>query len=111
LGLTFTDFFVNNASFFYIKWQNNYNRVNIGGISCGHSDYYNSENFNQKVLLPKYSENSKDPLCIDFFYTGTYQDSVSGYGGSKHCLIPSPKHIIIDRDEKGNIVCLSRRTI
>ena len=34
--------------------------------------------------------------------TGAYQDAISGYGGIKHCLIPSPKHVIIDRDEKGN---------
>ncbi|MFV0553902.1 MAG: arginine decarboxylase [Mangrovibacterium sp.] len=86
------------------KWQNEYGRVNIGGISCDHSDYYNSEDFNQEVLLPLYEEKDKEPLYLGFFHTGAYQDSVSGYGGIKHCLIPSPKHVIIDRDEKGNIV-------
>lgn len=86
------------------KWNNEYGRVNIGGISCDHSDYYNSEDFNQEVLLPSYSPKDKEPLYIGFFHTGAYQDSVSGYGGIKHCLIPSPKHVIIDRDEKGNIV-------
>lgn len=86
------------------KWQNEYGRVNIGGISCDHSDYYNSEDFNQEVLLPLYSEKDKQPLYLGFFHTGAYQDSVSGYGGIKHCLIPSPKHVIIDRDEKGNII-------
>lgn len=86
------------------KWDQEYGRANIGGISCDHSDYYNSEDFNQEVLLPKYSDDDKEPLYIGFFHTGAYQDSVSGYGGIKHCLIPSPKHVIIDRDEKGNIV-------
>ncbi|MFV0521574.1 MAG: arginine decarboxylase [Mangrovibacterium sp.] len=86
------------------KWQNEYGRVNIGGISCDHSDYYNSEDFNQEVLLPLYDNKDKEPLYLGFFHTGAYQDSVSGYGGIKHCLIPSPKHVIIDRDEKGNIV-------
>ncbi|HMQ08394.1 MAG TPA: arginine decarboxylase [Saprospiraceae bacterium] len=86
------------------KWHNEYSRVNIGGISCDHSDYYNSEDLNQQVHLPKYSENDKEPLYIGFFHTGAYQDSISGYGGIKHCLIPAPKHIIIDRDEKGNFV-------
>ncbi|MFV0366794.1 MAG: arginine decarboxylase [Mangrovibacterium sp.] len=86
------------------KWQNEYGRVNIGGISCDHSDYYNSEDFNQEVLLPLYDGKDKEPLYLGFFHTGAYQDSVSGYGGIKHCLIPSPKHVIIDRDEKGNIV-------
>ncbi|KAA3610749.1 MAG: arginine decarboxylase [Calditrichaeota bacterium] len=86
------------------KWQNEYERVNIGGISCDHSDYYNSEDFNQEVLFPVSPKNDKEPLYLGFFHTGAYQDSVSGYGGIKHCLIPSPKHVIIDRDEKGNIV-------
>lgn len=86
------------------KWNNEYGRANIGGISCDHSDYYNSEDFNQEVLLPKYSDKDNVPLYIGFFHTGAYQDSVSGYGGIKHCLIPSPKHVIIDRDDKGNII-------
>ncbi len=86
------------------KWGNEYGRVNIGGISCDHSDYYNSEDLNQEVLLPIYDEKEKEPLYLGFFHTGAYQDSVSGYGGIKHCLIPSPMHVIIDRDEQGNIV-------
>jgi arginine decarboxylase len=86
------------------KWDNEYTRVNIGGISCDHSDYYNSEDFNQQILLPKFSLNEKEPLYLGFFHTGAYQDSISGYGGIKHCLIPSPKHVVVDRDEKGNYV-------
>jgi arginine decarboxylase len=86
------------------KWKNEYKRVNIGGISCDHSDYYNSEDLNQEVLLPAYPEEDEEPLYLGFFHTGAYQDAISGYGGIKHCLIPSPKHVIIDRDDKGNIV-------
>lgn len=86
------------------KWKNEYKRVNIGGISCDHSDYYNSEDLNQEVLLPAYPEDDTEPLYLGFFHTGAYQDSISGYGGIKHCLIPSPKHVIIDRDERGNVV-------
>ncbi|MFW5645026.1 MAG: arginine decarboxylase [Bacteroidota bacterium] len=86
------------------KWNNEYGRANIGGISCDHSDYYNYEDLNQEVLLPKYKDDEPEPLYLGFFHTGAYQDSISGYGGIKHCLIPSPKHVIIDRDEKGNIV-------
>jgi len=86
------------------KWDHEYGRVNIGGISCDHSDYYNSEDMNQEVLLPVYNPREKEPLYIGFFHTGAYQDSISGYGGIKHCLIPAPKHVIIDRDEKGNIL-------
>jgi arginine decarboxylase len=86
------------------KWDNEYHRVNIGGISCDHSDYYNSEDLNQEILLPKYSDDDYEPLYLGFFHTGAYQDAISGYGGVKHCLIPSPKHVIIDRDEKGNFI-------
>ena len=67
-------------------------------------DYYNSEDMNQSLVLPKFSDNEEEPLYIGFFHTGAYQDAISGYGGVKHCLIPSPKMIIIDRNEKGNIV-------
>ena len=86
------------------KWNNEYKRINIGGISCDHYDYYNSEDLNQEVLLPAYSDNEKEPLYLGFFHTGAYQDAVSGYGGLKHCLIPSPKHVIVDKDENGDIV-------
>jgi arginine decarboxylase len=86
------------------KWDHEYGRVNIGGISCDHSDYYNSEDLNQEVLLPRYDPGAKEPLYLGFFHTGAYQDSISGYGGIKHCLIPAPKHVIIDRDARGNIM-------
>ena len=86
------------------KWKNEYQRVNIGGISCDHSDYYNSEDLNQEVLLPKFEDGEKEPLYLAFFHTGAYQDSISGYGGLKHCLIPSPKQVIIEEDEEGNLI-------
>jgi len=86
------------------KWENEYKQVSIGGISCDHSDYYNSEDMNQQIFLPSYNQEEEEPLYLGFFHTGAYQDAISGYGGIKHCLIPSPKQVIIDRDEKGNIV-------
>ncbi len=86
------------------KWDNEYTKVNIGGISCDHSDYYNSEDFNQQLFLPAIDNSEQEPLYVGFFHTGAYQDSISGYGGIKHCLIPAPKLIVIDRDDKGNFV-------
>jgi arginine decarboxylase len=86
------------------KWQQPYQRVHIGGISCDHADYYNSEDFNQEILLPSYSQHDQEPLYLGFFHTGAYQDAISGYGGIKHCLIPSPKHIIITKDAEGKLV-------
>jgi arginine decarboxylase len=85
-------------------WDKEYHRVNIGGISCDHSDYYNSDELNQQIFLPEIKSKEKEPLYVGFFHTGAYQEAISGYGGIKHCLIPSPKHIVIDRDETGNFV-------
>ncbi len=86
------------------KWNKEYVRANIGGISCDHSDYYNSEDFNQQILLPKVEDGDKEPLYIGFFHTGAYQDAISGYGGIKHCLIPAPKIVVVDKDKKGNFI-------
>jgi len=86
------------------KWENEYQKVSIGGISCDQSDYYNSEDMNQEILLPKTKEEDSEPLYIGFFHTGAYQDAVSGYGGIKHCLVPSPKQIIIDIDKSGQLI-------
>lgn len=84
-------------------WEKEYRRVNIGGLSCDNSDYYNSEIHESQVFLPAFSAADKEPLYIGFFHTGAYQDALSGFGGIKHCLIPSPKHILIDKDEMGNM--------
>lgn len=81
------------------NWEKDYQRVNLGGLTCDSLDYYNSEAHVGTVFLPKYDKN--DPQYIGFFHTGAYQESLSGYGGTKHCLIPSPKHVIIDLDENG----------
>ena len=86
------------------KWKNPYTKVNIGGLSCDNSDYYNSEVHLNQVYLPEFSNEEEEPLYLGFFHTGAYQEALSGYGGIKHCLIPSPRHILIDRDDKGNLV-------
>ncbi len=86
------------------KWKNPYTKVNIGGLSCDNSDYYNSEAHLNQVYLPEFPKKDEETLYLGFFHTGAYQEALSGYGGIKHCLIPSPKHILIDRDRKGNLV-------
>ena len=83
------------------KWDKEYHRVVLGGITCDSHDYYDSEEHINEVFLPKI-ENG-EPLYVGFFHTGAYQDQISGYGGIKHCLIPSPKHIIIGYDKNGKL--------
>ncbi|RYY82491.1 MAG: arginine decarboxylase, partial [Chitinophagaceae bacterium] len=84
------------------KWDNEPQRVVLGGITCDSHDYYDSEEHINEVFLPK--TNGEGPLFVGFFHTGAYQDQISGYGGIKHCLIPSPKHVIIERDKNGKLV-------
>jgi len=84
------------------RWNDEYERVLLGGLTCDSDDYYNSEQHMNAIYLPKYK--SDKPLFIGFFNVGAYQETIGGYGGLQHCLIPSPKHILIDRDEEGNLV-------
>jgi arginine decarboxylase len=83
------------------RWNSDYERVLLGGLTCDSDDYYNSEQHINGIYLPRY--NKDNPLYIGFFNTGAYQDTVGGFGGLQHCLIPNPKHIIVDRDEKGEL--------
>jgi arginine decarboxylase len=83
------------------KWNHRYERVLLGGLTCDSDDYYNSEQHVNGIYLPVYEK--EKPLYIGFFNTGAYQESIGGFGGLQHCLIPHPKQLIIDKDEKGNI--------
>lgn len=82
-------------------WNKEFQRANLGGMTCDSLDYYNSEAHISQIFLPKVDNSNEEPLYIAFFNTGAYQESLSGYGGIKHCLIPSPKHVVVDRDEDG----------
>ena len=81
------------------RWNDSYERVLLGGLTCDSDDYYNSEQNWNAIYLPKFSK--EKPLYIGFFNTGAYQETIGGQGGIHHCLIPQPKHILIDRDENG----------
>ncbi|MCS6820094.1 MAG: arginine decarboxylase [Chitinophagales bacterium] len=82
-------------------WDNEYKQVNLGGITCDVGDYYNSDAHINQVYLPQIKPGEK--LYIGFFNTGAYQDTLSGYGGIKHCLLPSPPHILVDEKKKGKL--------
>ena len=83
------------------RWNENYERVLLGGLTCDSDDYYNSEQHMNAIYLPIYDENQ--PLFIGFFNTGAYQENIGGFGGLQHCLIPNPKHILIQKDASGKI--------
>ncbi|MAP80511.1 MAG: arginine decarboxylase [Aequorivita sp.] len=83
------------------RWNDEYERVLLGGLTCDSDDYYNSEQNVAAIYLPKFKK--EKPLYIGFFNTGAYQETIGGFGGLQHCLIPQPKHILIDRDNENNI--------
>lgn len=83
------------------KWDDPYHKVNLGGLTCDSQDYYNSEAHTGEVFLPM--RNDEEQLYVGFFHTGAYQESLGGYGGIQHCLIPAPKHVLIERNEDGEI--------
>ncbi len=83
------------------NWSEENERVFLGGLTCDSDDYYNSESHANAIYMPKY--NPDKPQYIGFFHTGAYQESIAGYGGIQHCLLPAPKHVIINRDENGEI--------
>lgn len=83
------------------RWEKSYERVLLGGLTCDSDDYYNSEQHANAIYLPKYDP--EDKQYIGFFNTGAYQESIGGYGGIQHCLTPAPKHVVIERDEDGEV--------
>lgn len=83
-------------------WDKMYHRVNIGGLTCDSQDYYDSEAHIGEVFLPVIEDN--ETLYFGFFHTGAYQESLGGYGGIQHCLIPAPKHVIIKQNSDGQLV-------
>ena len=85
------------------NWDSPYQKVNLGGLTCDSQDFYNSEMHSADLYMPIFEEDSEKQY-IGFFHTGAYQESLGGYGGIQHCLIPAPKHVLVDRDEEGKIV-------
>lgn len=87
------------------NWSHEYQQVNLGGMTCDSDDYYNSDAVTINIYLPKVEDENNNPTTqyIGFFHTGAYQDTIGGYGGLQHCLIPCAKHVLIDIDEQGNL--------
>jgi len=81
------------------NWDSEYERVHLGGLTCDSEDFYNAEAHSNAIFLPKMKE--EEEQYIGFFHCGAYQESLAGYGGIQHCLLPAPKLVVIDRDEDG----------
>ena len=81
------------------NWNSEYERVNLGGLTCDSEDFYNAEAHSNAIFMPKIQQGEEQ--YIGFFHMGAYQESLGGYGGIQHCLIPGPKMVVIDRDDDG----------
>jgi arginine decarboxylase len=84
------------------RWNEEYERVLLGGLTCDSDDYYNSDQHMHAIYLPKYHK--EKPLYIGFFNTGAYQETIGGFGGIHHCLIPQPKQILINKNNEGEFI-------
>ncbi|GAA4410980.1 decarboxylase [Nibrella viscosa] len=84
------------------NWDNPYQKVNLGGLTCDSHDFYNTEAHSADLYLPIFDTDMEDQY-VGLFHTGAYQESLGGYGGIQHCLIPAPQHVIVEKDENGSI--------
>ncbi|MFK7924914.1 MAG: arginine decarboxylase [Bacteroidia bacterium] len=79
------------------NWDAAYESVFIGGMTCDSDDYYNHEANVDAIYMPA----TRKQQYVGFFHTGAYQEILSGVGGIHHCLMPDPKHVIMDVQEDG----------
>ncbi len=95
------DIWAMNQKFIILPLNNyeaEYERVNIGGITCDSLDYYKTDPNIASIYFPK----TRKAQYLTFLHTGAYQESLSGTGGIHHCLIPTPRHVLIRKNKDGN---------
>jgi arginine decarboxylase len=74
-----------------------FQQVQLGGITCDSDDVYPPKSSQSPLFLPVETED----LYIGFFSIGAYQEMLGGVRGSKHCVLPEAKELIVDRMENG----------
>ena len=80
------------------NWDASYESVYIGGMTCDSDDYYNHEANVDAIYMPA----TRKQQYLGFFHTGAYQEILSGVGGLHHCLMPDPKHVLLDLQPDGS---------
>lgn len=82
------------------NWEADYERVILGGVTCDELDFYHTDAHTNVLFLPK----TRKVQYLGFFHTGAYQEALSGVGGIHHCLIPTPRHILIRRGRNDELI-------
>ncbi len=82
------------------NWDCKYDRFILGGLTCDSADYYSTDAHTKVLFLPS----TRKTQYLGFFHTGAYQETLSGVGGIHHCLIPTPRHVILDRAPDGTLI-------
>ena len=77
------------------NWDKPIKKVILGGLSCDNMDFYSESLDYHQIVMPSLSKRNK--LYIALFFTGAYQDNIAGFGGLKHCLLPSPAILIASK--------------
>lgn len=74
-----------------------FQQARLGGVTCDSDDIYPPHGSQSPLYLPV----EGDDLYIGFFSIGAYQEMLGGVRGSKHCVLPEAKELIVDRREDG----------
>jgi arginine decarboxylase len=86
-------------------WDGEFVAARLAGITCDHDDVYPTHRMADVPLsLPAEIEG----LIVGFFDCGAYQETLGGRGGSKHCMLPEGRELILDEDEFGVFVTDAR---
>lgn len=80
------------------NWDAGYEKIIVGGMTCDSDDYYGQEAHIDSIFMPR----TRKQQYVGFFHTGAYQEVLSGVGGLHHCLMPDPKHVLININKEGN---------
>ncbi len=81
-------------------WDRPFRPVRLAGLTCDQDDIYPTRRMTgQPLNLPA----DANDLMVGFFDCGAYQETLSGKGGSKHCLLPEGSELVLDEDQEGNL--------
>lgn len=78
--------------------QNKQVTAELSGLTCDSDDHSEPHH---NMTFPEI--NAGETLHVGFFNTGSYQDDVSGYTGLHLCMLPNPRHVILKKNERGQI--------